>query len=170
MLLSCGTKSKNNYKICYLKATSATKLFFVIKQPLFDQLMKFFIWNKNNVSFWRYLNFCIFVKFTDFKICDVIINMALLNNGSYCSAYFFWIISPINTKFGQILVCCKTNISNMFLAQCLRLETSPMPFYDFIKMTIQWHLNIFNSWHFPFLIVPYSPFQKKKKWNTRILT
>ena len=29
-----------------------------------------------------------------------------------------------------------TNMSNMFLAQCWRLETSFTPFYDFIKMTI----------------------------------
>ena len=63
-------------------------------------------------------------------------SQALLHNESYASAYFFWILSPIKMKFGQILVCCMTNISNMFLAQCWRLETSPRPFYDFIKMTI----------------------------------
>ena len=32
-------------------------------------------------------------------------------------------------------VLCMTNISNMFLAQCL-LENSSSPFYNFIKMTI----------------------------------
>ena len=65
-------------------------------------------------------------------------------------------------KLGQILVCCMTNISNMFLAQCWRLETSSRPFYDFIKMTIQQDLAIFNGWHIPFLIVLYSPFQKNE--------
>ena len=71
-------------------------------------------------------------------------------------------------KFGQILVCCVANISNMFLAECLRLETSSRLFYDFIKITIQQDLAIFNGWHIPFLIVLYPPFQKNEHWNLRI--
>ena len=71
-------------------------------------------------------------------------------------------------KFGQILVRCRKNIFSMFLAECWRLETSSMPFYDFIKVTIQQDLAIFNSWHMPFLIVLYSPFQKMKYWNLDI--
>ena len=39
-------------------------------------------------------------------------------------------------KLGQILVCFMTNILNMFLAHCWRLETSLKPFYNFIKMAI----------------------------------
>ena len=65
-------------------------------------------------------------------------------------------------KFRQILVCSMTNFSNMFLAECWRLETSFRLFYDFIKMTIQQDLAIFNGRHTPFLIVLYSPFQKNK--------
>ena len=91
------------------------------------QLMSFFIWNKN-VSFMIYSDFCGLVKFTDFKISDVIISIPI--NGRYTSAYFLWILNPIRMKFGQILVCCKTNISNMFLAQCWRLETSPRPIFN----------------------------------------
>ena len=41
-----------------------------------DELMNFFIWRKNNTSFLRYLDFCVFVKSTDFKISDVIIGIA----------------------------------------------------------------------------------------------
>ena len=48
-------------------------------------------------------------------------------------------------KFGLILVCSMKNISNMFLAQCWRLETSFRPFYDLIKMTIKQDLAIFNN-------------------------
>ena len=66
-------------------------------------------------------------------------------------------------KFGQVLVCCTANISNMFLAECCRLETSSRLFYDFMKIAIQQDLAIFNDWHIPFLIVLYSPFQKKNK-------
>ena len=73
-------------------------------------------------------------------------------------------------KFGQILVCCMTNISNMFLAQCWRLETSSRPFYDFIKTAIYQDLPIFNNEHVPFLIFPYSPFQKRMEhWNLDII-
>ena len=71
-------------------------------------------------------------------------------------------------KFGQILVCCVANISNMFLAECLRLETSSRLFYDFIKITIQQDLAIFNAWHIPFLIVLYPPFQKNETLELRI--
>ena len=65
-------------------------------------------------------------------------------------------------KFGQILVCCMKNISNMVLAHCRRLGTSSRPFYDFIAMPIQQDLAIFNSGHIPSLIVPYSPFKKNE--------
>ena len=92
----------------------------------------------------------------------------MLHNGSYTYAYFFWTLSPIKMKFGQILVCCMTNISNVFLAECWRLETSSRLFYDFIKTTTQQDLTIFNGWHIPFLIVLYSPFQKNKHWNPGI--
>ena len=34
-------------------------------------------------------------------------------------------------KSGLILVCCMTDISNMFLAECWRMETSSRLFYDF---------------------------------------
>ena len=59
-----------------------------------------------------------------------------MHNGIYTYAYLFWIVSTIKKKFGQILVCCMANISNMFLVQNWRLETSSRAFYDSIKMTI----------------------------------
>ena len=55
-----------------------------------------------------------------------------------------------------------TNIFNMFLAQCWKLETSSRPFYDFIKMTISQDQAIVNSGHLSFLTVPYSPSQKSE--------
>ena len=45
----------------------------------------------------------------------------------------------------NVLVCCMTNISNMFLTQCWKLETSSRSFYDFSKMTIQGDVAVFNS-------------------------
>ena len=95
-------------------------------------------------------------------------SQVLLHNASYTYAYFFWILGPVKMKFGQILLFCMTNISNMFLAECWRLETSSRLFHDFIKMTIQQDLAICNGWHIPFLIVLYS-FTFSKKWNTAIL-
>ena len=124
--------------------------------------MDFFISRKNNVSFSGYQDFCVFVKPANFKICDTIVSTAasckfrlclfLLNHKSYQ-----------NEIWSNTLVCCMTNISNKFLTECWRLETSSRLSYDFIKKTIQQDLAIFNGWHIPFLIVLF------KKWNTGIL-
>ena len=65
--------------------------------------------SQDNVDFW------VFVKSTYFKICDVIIGVAL-NNRSYTYVYFFWILHTIKMKFGRMPVCYMTNISNMFSA------------------------------------------------------
>ena len=65
-------------------------------------------------------------------------------------------------KFGQVIVCCMTNVSNMFLAECWGLEASSRLFYDFIKVAIQQDLAIFNGCHLLFSIVLYSPFQENK--------
>ena len=59
-----------------VKVISATKLFFCHKVALDVQLMNFFIWSKNNIFSTRYLDFCVFMKSTDLKICDVIIGIA----------------------------------------------------------------------------------------------
>ena len=82
-------------------------------------------------------DFCVFVNPADFKFCDHKHSCIMLDLNLF--------ISTIKMKLGQILVCCMTNISNMFLAECWRLETSCRPFYDFIKMTIQQDLAIFNG-------------------------
>ena len=100
-------------------------------------------------------------------------SQVLLRNASYTYAYFLWILSHIKMKFGELLVCCMTDISNMFLTECWRLETSFRLFYDFIKITIQQDLAIFNGWHIPFLIVLYSPLQKHEtleSWHIWLLS
>ena len=129
--------------------------------------MSFFIWRKD-VLFSRYLDFRVFVKFTNFKVCDVITDIAAWWKLHFC--LFLWILSTIKRKFGQIIVylTINKNIYNMFLAQCWRLETSSRPFYDFNEMTIQRDLSIFGTWYLAPLILPHSPFQKK--WNTGNLT
>ena len=53
------------------------KTIFCSKVAVHVKLMNFFIWRKNNVSFSRFLAFCVFVKSTDFKICVVIISIAM---------------------------------------------------------------------------------------------
>ena len=84
------------------------------------------------------------MKSTDFKICDVIIG-----------------INTINIKLGQIFIYCMTNISNIFLIQRWRLETSSGP----LMILLQLHNS--NIWaFFPFLNVLYSPFQKNQKLET----
>ena len=130
-----------------------------------DSYKAFFI-RRKNVSFLRYLEFCVFVKYKDIKIgiCHI------MEGKLY--ACFFWILATIKMKFGQVLVCCVLNMSNMFLGQCWRLETSSRSFYDFIKTTIYGDPAIFHSWHLPFLIVFYSPFQKNEtleSWRNWLL-
>ena len=95
------------------------------------------------------------------------------HDGINIFAYFFLILSTTKMKFGQVLVCCMTNISNIFLIQWWRLETSSRPFYDFIEMTKKRGLAICNSWQLPFLIVSFSPFQKYqalKSWRNWLLS
>ena len=108
--------------------------------------------------FLRHLDFCVCVKSTDFKIYGIIMVIAI--KWKLHLSLFLFNTSIIKMKFGQISVCCVTNFSNMYLALCWRLETSFRAFYDFIKMIMYQDLAVFNSWHFKFLIVLYSPFQK----------
>ena len=79
---SVSLKSLNNYifrRFAYkslLKGCLRYKTILCHKLALNVWLMNFFIWRKNNVSFSRYPDFCIFVKPANFKICDIIINIA----------------------------------------------------------------------------------------------
>ena len=74
-------------------------------------------------------------------------------------------------KFVQILLCCITNISDMFLAQCWRHcssigETSSSSFYDFKwQYTKKWPILIVDI--LLFLIVSYSSFQKNNNNNNK---
>ena len=68
-------------------------------------------------------------------------------------------------KYRQILVCCIANISNMFLVECWRLETSSRVIYDFIKMTIQQDLAILMVDIFHFQLYFIHLFKKIKHRN-----
>ena len=125
--------------------------------------MNFFIWRKN-VSYLIYLIFFVFVKLQFSK--SVTSLQSLLHNGSYVLACFF-----SNPKYYQNKICSNTsvlitNISNMFLDQCWRLETSSRAFHDFSYMTIHQDLSTLSIWYLPFLILPYSPFQKHETLET----
>ena len=86
--------------------------------------------------FSRYLDFYAFVKFTYFKSCGII-NIGITSSGCFISAYFFWILSTLKRKSGQILVWCKTNNSNISnMAQDWRLESSSWLFYDLFNDNI----------------------------------
>ena len=86
--------------IC-LKVTSATKLFFVIKQRLMCNKWIFLFEEK---IIFRSRDIKIFVFLWNLQISKFV----LLHNASYTYAYCFWILSPIKIKFGQILVCYMT--------------------------------------------------------------
>ena len=66
----------------------------------------------------------IFEKFTNFKICDIVDITAY---GTFFTVFFFN-LGTVEIKFGQMLMQFMTDISNLFLAQFRRLETSSRPF------------------------------------------
>ena len=109
------------------------KSIFCYMVALDVQLIIFFYLRKI-CFFLEICSLCVFVKSTNFKICDVIIGIAALWKLHLC--YFFWILSTIKMNFGQILVYLIANISNKFLAQCWRLGTSSSPVYDFSELII----------------------------------
>ena len=117
----------------------------------------------------RFRDIEIFVLLWNLQVSKFVTSsQELLHHASYTCAYSFKSLSPMKIKSDQILVCCMTNISNMFLAECWRLETNSRLFYDFIKITVQQDPTIFNDWNVPFWIVLYSPLQKMKNWNLGI--
>ena len=100
------------------------------------------------------------------------LSQTLLHNGSYTFPYFVLILGIIKMKFGQVLVYLITNISNMFLAQCCRRETSSRIFY-FNEMRIWQDVSIFSSCYLLFLILLYSCFTKNEKleiWQNWLLS
>ena len=66
-----------------------------------------------------------------------------MHDGSHPFAYFSRILRTIKMKFGVSSVSV-ANISNLFSAQCWRVETSSRPFYDFHEMTIKRDLSVFS--------------------------
>ena len=137
MITSQNVSSKAQVKgyLCY-------KTILCRKVALDVQLMNFFIWKKKCfvLKILRFLCFCEIRRSQNLWRHH---KQTLPDNGSCTYAYFFWILSTIKMKFDQILVCYMTNISNMLLTECWRLETSLRLFYDFIKIT-----KIVRSGHF----------------------
>ena len=77
-------------------------------------------------------------------------------------------------KFGQILVCLMKNISTFFWFNAAEdWKLVPDPFIISLKWQYMASLAIFSSWHSPFLIVPYSSFQKNQtlqSWHNWLLS
>ena len=67
---------QNAYPDFLIKGCLCYKTIFCTKVALDVWLINFFIWRKNHVSFSKYLTFDGFVKSTDFKIWDIIIDIA----------------------------------------------------------------------------------------------
>ena len=97
----------------------------------------------------------------------------MLHNGIYTNAYIFWMLCTIKMKFGQILVCMR-NISNLFLAQCWRLQNNSRLFYFFVKLTIKQDLAMFNSWYFKLFSLSFIHLFKKNEtlesWHNWLLS
>ena len=114
------------------------KIIFCRKVVLDVQLMIFFLWRKNNVSFSKFnLNFPVFVKSTYFKVCDVIMFVTLM-----AISFESYVLSKQN------LVKYSYAVWQRFLTcfvLMLETKTSSRPFHRFIKMKICRDLALFNS-------------------------
>ena len=75
-------------------------------------------------------------------------SQALPHDGCY-TCFFFLNPQYYQNEIWSNKVCCMTNISNMFLAQCQKVE-SFRSFYDFLKMAIQRDLAFFKCPVFTF--------------------
>ena len=120
---------KVRFQRVVLKVTSTTKPFLSQNEPWC--VINYFYLKKKScfvLEISRFLCFCEILKFPNLwhhhRHCHIV---------EVTLPYFFWILSSMKMKFGRILVCCMTSISNMFLTQNWRPETSSRPFYDFIK-------------------------------------
>ena len=125
--------------------------------------MNFFIWRKNNVSFLRYLDFCVYVKSTNFQICDVIIGIATKWK------LRLWILSTIKMKFGQILLFCRTHISNMFWPKTGEWKLVLDPFLIVLKWQYSkiWPFLIMAIYHFKWYFIHL--FEKMEHCNLDII-
>ena len=88
-----------------LKGYLCYKTIFCHTVALDAQLMSFFIWRKNYALFSRYLDFCFLRNQQISK--SVTSSYALLHNGSYTFAYFFWILSAIKKIWWNTNVLCQ---------------------------------------------------------------
>ena len=79
---------ENLQGLIIIKSYLRYKIIFCHKVALDVWLMIFFIWRKNNVSLLRYLDFYVFVKSTNFKICDVIIGITTYWKLHLCIIFF----------------------------------------------------------------------------------
>ena len=65
---------------------------------------------------------------------------------------FFWILSIVKMKFGQTLVCCMANISNMFLSiNVVDCKLVPRPSITLLKWKYRhhiWPLLTIDIYHF----------------------
>ena len=121
-----------------LKITSAGKR-FLAKVALDVQLMFFFFFFLKKKCFVREISrFLCFCKIHRFE------NLWWHHRHCYImEVTLFWILNTINE------FC---NISNIFLAQCWDFKLVPSP----VMILLKWQYS--KIW--PFLIIPYSPFQK----------
>ena len=139
-----------------LKGYLRYKIIFCNKAVLDLQLIKFFIWRKSSISFSSYLDFCAFVKSTDFKIYK-----------SYTYAYFFWILS--NIKMNLVKYYCtvwKISLSYIWL-NAGDWKLVPGPFMILLKWQ---YARSSNFQYLIFTIFKCPLFTFSEKWNNGILT
>ena len=74
-------------------------------------------------------------------------------------------------KLGQILVCCTTNMSNMFLLNAGDWKLVPAPFMILLKWQYSeiWPFLIVDIYHFKMSLVHLFKNKNTKHWNLDII-
>ena len=97
---------------------------------------------------------------------------ALPHNGSYTYADFSWILTTIKMKFGQILVCCMTNIQLSFWLDAGDWKLVPGPFMILLKQQDNKILPFFivDFYHFNCPLFTFSKNETMESWHNCLLS
>ena len=135
-----------------LKVTSTSKSAWCV-------INEFFYLKKKNVLFSKYLDFCVFANSVDFKICDVIIDIATYWKLLLC-------LFLLNPTYYQNEIWSNTSVLYDIFLTCFWLNAGEWKLVSgpFMILLIAKSSHFFNSWHLHFFI------HLCKKWDTGILT
>ena len=129
--------------------------------------MNFLIWRKNSFSCSRYFRFLSFCEIHKFQNLWRHLRHCYIMEVTLVLIFFFWILSTIKMKFGQILVCVWQTFLTCFWLNAGDWKLVPGPVIILLEWQYSkiWQFLIVDICHFSLSLLKFS-----KKWKTGILT